>query len=1180
LIALAVGIVFNRSRPTEAQSDRPGNAIGQSREEPRPLELGKEIEYVLAAGQIQRYYITLAAGQYFEVAVDPGALDLAVTLVGPDGKVVAEAQGSSPDTTRISFITNAPGQYQLEVRPRRAGPPPGPYRIKVKELRAASDQDATRVAARRSFIEGERLRLEATAESRRKSIEKFETALSQSREVGDHDQEGIALLYIGMVQSSLGENRKAVGFFDQSLPLLRASGNHRAEASALNNLGTTYSWLGEWQKGLEFLNQALVLRQSLGDRAGEASTLDEIGSLYTTLGQPQKAIDYHGRALAVSRSVGDRHGEASALNNTGIAYRSLSDYRKALEYYGQALEILREIKDREAEGTTLTNIGLAYDYLGESRKALDCYNQALPLRHETGDRRGEALSLNNAAMAYYHLSDTQKALEDFRAALPLWREVGDRRGEAATLGNIGVIFGSVGEYEKAIENYGEALKIKQAVGDRAGEASTLTNIGVAYIMIDQPEKGLALLNQALPLDRAAGDRNLEATTLSNIGRAYEAMNQGGKSIDFSNQALAIYHSIGDRRGEAAALGSIGRAYCLIGENEKAVSYLDQSLALARSVADSHREALTLFYIARAKRSLGKLTDAAADIDAALKMFESLRAKVSGQELRSSFLASKRDYYDLYVDLLMRLDRERPGQGFDAAAFQASERARARSLLEGLAESAADIHEGVDAELLARERSVQELLDGKADRQMRILAGQHTEEQATRIAKDIDELSAEYQQIEAQIRTSSPRYSALTQPQAMSLKQIQQELLDPDTLLLEYALADERSFLWAVSRDSITTYELPKRAEIETAARRFYELITADARGAEVTEAASRLSQMLLAPAAERLGAKSLVFVSDGALQYMPFAALPVAETNVPGVKRGNAKNAAGPREASSRASHLLIEDHEVVSLPSASVLALLRRESADRQPASGLVAVLADPVFSADDPRVEHAAPKSERAVTTEHTPDAKRDLERSLEDTYTSLRVGRLIGTRREAASILSLVPGDQRKEALDFEASRATAAGPDISRYKIVHFATHSLLNNRHPELSGIVLSLVNKRGEPQDGFLRLHDIYNLKLGAELVVLSACQTGLGKEVKGEGLVGLARGFMYAGAARVVASLWKVDDQATGELMKRFYEGMFGSQRLRPAQALRAAQVAMLKQQRWQSPYYWAGFVLQGDPR
>jgi CHAT domain-containing protein len=282
----------------------------------------------------------------------------------------------------------------------------------------------------------------------------------------------------------------------------------------------------------------------------------------------------------------------------------------------------------------------------------------------------------------------------------------------------------------------------------------------------------------------------------------------------------------------------------------------------------------------------------------------------------------------------------------------------------------------------------------------------------------------------------------------------------------------------------------------------------------------------------------------------------------------------------------LIAEHEIISLPSASVLGVLRRELADRAPAPKLVAVLADPVFEPTDLRVKRGGsttqkPASDQVQTTGDGDLRQQAIRRSLDEsgvTQTGLPIPRLTYSRQEAASIVALVPAHRRKLALDFEASRATATSPDLSQYRILHFATHGLLNSQHPELSGLLLSLVDEAGRPQpDGILHLGEIYNLKLPAEVVVLSACQTALGKEVKGEGLVGLTRGFMYAGARRVMASLWRVEDEATAELMKRLYQGMLRDG-LRPAAALRRAQVAMWKEKK--VPYDWAAFVLQGEWR
>jgi CHAT domain-containing protein len=305
--------------------------------------------------------------------------------------------------------------------------------------------------------------------------------------------------------------------------------------------------------------------------------------------------------------------------------------------------------------------------------------------------------------------------------------------------------------------------------------------------------------------------------------------------------------------------------------------------------------------------------------------------------------------------------------------------------------------------------------------------------------------------------------------------------------------------------------------------------------------------MLLRPAAARIANKRLLIVGEGMLQYLPFAALP---------------DPANPSP--------LIVAHEIITVPSASMVAVLRKETAGRTPAPKTLAVLADPVFSPADARVV-----VQRKIQTNAPAD---DITRSGADSGLQ-EFARLRFSRNEADEIVRMAPAGTTLKAVDFDASRETVLKGDLGQYRIVHFATHSLLHNEHPELSGVVLSLVDRTGRPQNGFLRLYDVYNLRLGSDLVVLSACQTALGGEIKGEGLIGLTRGFLYAGAPRVVASLWEIDDRTTAEFMKRFYEGMLARGQ-RPAAALRAAQVAMWKSKGWDAPYYWAAFTLQGEWR
>jgi CHAT domain-containing protein len=255
------------------------------------------------------------------------------------------------------------------------------------------------------------------------------------------------------------------------------------------------------------------------------------------------------------------------------------------------------------------------------------------------------------------------------------------------------------------------------------------------------------------------------------------------------------------------------------------------------------------------------------------------------------------------------------------------------------------------------------------------------------------------------------------------------------------------------------------------------------------------------------------------------------------------------------------------------VLSVLREELGHRRPAPKTLAVLADPVFDARDERLAGGGPPARARAT----PPVERGVDRAARAAGLEGGLPRLPFTRREAQAILALVPRDARKEALDFDASRATATAPDLGEYRFVHFATHGFLNASRPELSGIVLSLVDRRGRDQNGFLSAPEVFNLRLGADMVVLSGCRTGLGREVRGEGLVGLTRAFMYAGTPRVLASLWKVDDAATAELMTRLYRGLL-ERRLSPSAALREAQLALAGTRRWRSPYFWASFQMHGD--
>ncbi|MEG4069992.1 CHAT domain-containing protein, partial [Microcoleus sp. Pol11C2] len=687
----------------------------------------------------------------------------------------------------------------------------------------------------------------------------------------------------------------------------------------------------------------------------------------------------------------------------------------------------------------------------------------------------------------------------------------------------------------------------------------LTRIGLVYSDLGEKQKALEYYSQSLALRRAVSDRGGEAATLHNIGGVYSDLGEKQKALEYYSQSLPLSRDLGNRGGEAATLTRIGLVYSDLGEKQKALEYYSQSLPLRRAVGDRGGEANTLYNIAYVKRDQNNLTEALNDIESSIKIIENLRTKIASPELRSSYFATVQGYYEFYIDLLMQLHKTNPKSGYDTKALEASERSRARSLLELLFESNANIREGIDPDLLQQEKSVQQQLDAIEKQRIETISSPNPNQ--TKIA-EIDSgrlaLLQQYQQIQSRIRTTSPRYAAITQPQPLTLPEIQKQVLDDNTLLLQYSLGKNRSYLWVVTSTGLTSYELPKRADIETAARNFRDAVTSPIHRdipQQVAEASANLSQLILQPASAQLGNKRLLIVPDGVLHYTPFPALTIPQT---------------PRQ---NTNVPLIVEHEIITLPSASTLAILRQNYGDRKPPGQTLAILADPVFSPDDERIKGKI----TPATTEKLEANNLGLNRALRASNRGWPPERLAFTRQEAQTIFSLFPSASSSQKIDFDANRTTATDGSLANYQIVHFATHGLANSKNPELSGILMSMVDDKGNLVNGFLRLTDIFNLKLAAHLVVLSACQSGMGQNVKGEGMVGLTRGFMYAGAQRVAVSLWSVDDEGTAVLMQKFYRKM-QQQKLAPAAALRAAQMEMMQQEKWKSPNNRAAFTLQGE--
>ncbi len=895
------------------------------------------------------------------------------------------------------------------------------------------------------------------------SLNFYNQALEIQRAQKDTAAQAETLSSIAGIYERLGKSQKALATYNQALELQRERKDLLGQAQVHQDIGRLYFSLGQYQLALDSYNQALKLWQAAqGNLSGtdlafnliqQAGILRDIGSTYTFggFGAPAKALDFYNQARTLYQKAGFQYGEASLLYNISKTYKQLGKMEKALDALNQALVLWRAISDPTEEASTLSKIADIYQSMGEPQQALDLYNQALDIQLRVNARTDQAVTLNSLARVYGSLGDYQLSIDTYNQALEIFKSIGDRTNQALTLTNIGGVYQEAKNYQKALEFHNQALDLAKQSNIFHGQVTALVYIVVDYLSLRDYPKALDAANQILALSRQQNNASWEANAFNMSGAVYLKSGDYQKALEALEKAVTGYRKVEDLQGESSNLRGLGRVYNALKQYEKALSAYDQVLALQRMLGDRAEEAYTLYEVAITQRDQGNLNEARTQIEEAIKIVEDIRTRVTSQELRTSYFASVQQYYQFYIDLLMQLHKQDPSKGYDALALHASERARARSLLELLTEANANIRQGVEPKLLQRERTLQPKLDAVEKRRIELFNGQWTDQQVEALEKETAALLAEYRQVQEQIRSSSPRYGALTQPQPLTLAEIQQQVLDDDTLLLEYSLGEDRSYLWAVSKTSFTSYELPKRADIEALAQSFYQKTgkqkPPEQRGLgaipreDSLEVTTQLSQMLLSPVAGQLAGKRLLIVSDGALQYLPFAALPTPDS------LGKDKTPVP-----------LIVNHEIVNLPSASTVAIIRQDTNGRKLAPKKVAVIADPVFSKDDERLKTSV--SAQPVNPNDLDSLA--LTRSAQEADVTFQ--RLPFTRKESDRILSLIPSTQSQSAFDFAANRAIAISPELSQYQIVHFATHGILNSQNPELSGVVLSRRSKRYPPK--------------------------------------------------------------------------------------------------------------------
>lgn len=1173
-----VGALLALASLAAACSSSGGRTAGRPTVLPAPrLEPGAAVHGLLRPGETVTYPLTLRQGEYLEVYLDQ-PLDRARLFLLAPGQ--AEATGYDDAYGSGEFSAHPPAQVLWEVA--ETG---GAYRLRLESLdgkasvRYRLTVGAAHPATERDWSRHRGVQLYFQA-AKAQDEHEFEKALSLYREALELCEKGGYVRGTGSSYHSIGEVLQELGHKEEALASFEEARARWARLGETDSEVEETAWIAQAEMKLlrlddaqRRLDEALVVARRLSSRVPEADVLDQICQLDHARGFAKEAIETCKQAVDLWRALGKPRQSTDSLNNLGLMYRDLGETAMARKYFREALAIFDRYPKPEKRATLLNNLGLLAEADGEYGDALSLYHQALEA-NEAADR------WSHSGVNLYNIGRMQERLGDDDAALRYLLRAQDRLEQA---------------------------------GDVLWRIQVLQALGGHYAKRGELGRAREVLDHALTLSRDAHAMPQTAGCLDQIGDLRLVEERPGEALGPLEEALTLHRKMGDRWAEARVLAELARAHLLLGRDDGALEELRRAETLNDELGNRSALASNRYETARIERARGELGEARKSIEGALELVDAMRPEVGGEELRALFAATKQPYYDFYIDLLMTEDARDPGAGHAAEALRESEHARARSLLETLAEAHLDLDDDAPAELREQKAEIEHRLDAKElqrqqlveprahiDDSQRLPASERSRSDTLfQVELDLERLLTQLRDVESRIRAASPRYAALTEPRSLSVEEIQSSLLDDRTTLLEYSLGAERSFLWAVTSDRLESFELPGQAELEGEARCLHWLLTSyqappvgdrlteegarclgerldayrraagasafeapPARRARIREAfaetADRLSDQILGGAAKAgLLRPRLAVVSDGALQYVPLAALPDPAS------RGDRRP--------------LVLGHELVRLPSASVLAFQRDRNEREAEARGEVAIIADPVYSPSDSRLDGALAASAGPGEGEAVRGRPSAEEPPLPEFH------RLPFAGQEARAIAGFADPAETFEAEGLAASRETVMSGRLEGYRYVHFATHGVIDTSRPQLSGLVLSLVDDAGNPRadDGFLRLHDIYRLRLDAEVVVLSACDTALGREVRGEGLVGLTRGFMYAGARRVVASLWEVQDLATARLMERFYRGLIEG-RLAPADALRQAQIEIMSDpdQALDFPYYWAGFVLQGDWR
>ena len=901
------------------------------------------------------------------------------------------------------------------------------------------------------------------------------------------------------------------------------------------------------------------------------------------------AIREYEKAFKISRRIGDENRQVESLIFLGILYWNEGEIDKSYELHRKALVIAEKLdrKDKKQECLDYIQIynlykaGKEYRTEGFFEKSIECFSEAIALAKRMRSKEYELKCLRQLGVTYIELSDNPNLFSTNKEALEIARELNHRKEEGTCLNNIGIYYHNLGIYSRSLKLYEEALKIAQYVKNIKDQSMCITNIANIYSYIGNQKKALEYMSKALKIDKKIKDYSYISMDLSNIGeillrvgRLSKRREEFDSALEYFKKSLKLSKKVKDKKNEVIVLNNIGFLYLELKDYQKALRFLEEGLRNARKIKnlefvsmiltniaavysaqelyslsiDYYKRAIALALRIRARYilweayfGLGKCYEKKEEFSLALTHYkeaisfiDQMRNQIFMVTDKTGFSRDKLIVYESLLNLLFELHRKEPYKRFDEEIFHIVESIKARAFFESLGESSIDLRENLTPELKAREKDISLQISQLI---YNLRKSNISENRMNELFSKLEEKEDEYLRLMSSVKNEAKQFSPLIASEPIRLRELQNQYLNEKTAFVEYFLGEKRSFLLFITRSNFDLYVLPSRERLEESVKAYLKMLSAPENGKfQGIEASKRLFRELLFPLNNRIeeSIENLVVIPDGTLYYLPFETL-ITENKY------------------------LISKFKISYAPSSSSLAILSaRRNKDNSPKNLLA--FGNPVYTLKESKTGEV--KAEVAI---------------LREMYLSqgFNFSPLPYSEKEILEISNLFPKVKSDIYLGDNAREDAFKNSNLDDYKIIHFACHGFLDENSPFRSALVLTLGNDSEE--DGFLQAREIYTLRLSADLIVLSACQTGRGKLERGEGIMGLPSVFFYSGASSVVTSLWKISDKSTSELMRYFYQ--FLSQGEDKAQALRLAKLRMIDSQ-YSNPYYWAAFVLNGEYR